>query len=371
MVVSAPVVAQERVEDIGQADGADSQADDRTGDDAIEVVEDNSLAWPPPEDVETVLLDPTGDEGETDGEPRLLTEEEVPSSTAIGEDLGPTGPPRPRPGSTILNRRCRFYSDADSAWVLIRFLDEPDLPEELPRWALPCRILEQIEDVIAEDPATVFRVSGENTIHDGKLFLLIRRAAEMGVDEAPPLTDEDARAEAAADDVAAADEPEDTGDESTDDQADGEVDEASAPPLASSDEVMDQLWEDRPGQPILPPTSEAYTDREQPDSQAPQRDTRVFHPGMGSLVVDRLVAILPVGVGNWTEAVFEADNTGNEPPIRLLPCHMLPALPDGDDGDAMAESIQRYVISGEILEYRGRRYLLLRKCLPLRDMDQF
>ena len=96
-----------------------------------------------------------------------------------------------------------------------------------------------------------------------------------------------------------------------------------------------------------------------------------FAPGVGLLVVDRLVRVLPVGEGNWVEAVFEADNTGNEPPIRLLPNHMLPNVPAADNASALTRPIPRYTVSGEILQYRGRRYLLLRKCIIKRDMNEF
>ena len=89
------------------------------------------------------------------------------------------------------------------------------------------------------------------------------------------------------------------------------------------------------------------------------------------MVIDRLVTFLPVGHGNWVEAVFEADNNGQEPPLRVLPSVFLPGPPDGADPDSMVGTTQRYWVSGEITEYRGRRYLLLRKALVRRDMGQF
>ena len=88
-------------------------------------------------------------------------------------------------------------------------------------------------------------------------------------------------------------------------------------------------------------------------------------------MIDRLVTFLPVGHGNWVEAVFEADNNGQEPPLRVLPSVLLPGPPDGTDPDSMVGTTQRYWVSGEIMEYRGRRYLLLRKALVRRDMGQF
>ena len=362
LLVWSPATAQERVQDIGQDDAADdaptavTDIDDEFDDGAAPALLDgeDSLAWPPPDDLSSVLLET--DEEITDEDAQLLTEEgEVPVTAPRG-GIAAEADALPRSGSLLNNRRCRLYLDPNTQWVLVRVLNEEGLPPEPPRWALPNPVLEQMEDIVVQEPGTIFRVSGENMIHRRQVFLLIRRAGVLGDDDLPVDSGVDPPDTAAAD----------TAD---DDADDGEADDDAETP--SADDVMAAMRADRTGEPVLPPAQEPYTDREQPPSEAPADGVPVFAPGVGHLVVDRLVRILPVGEGNWVEAVFEADNTGNEPPIRLLPNHMLPGVPDANNAAAMTRPIPRYTVSGEILQYRGRQYLLLRKCIIKRDMNEF
>ena len=85
-------------------------------------------------------------------------------------------------------------------------------------------------------------------------------------------------------------------------------------------------------------------------------------------MADRLVRVLLTKNVGWTVAAFEGDNTLREAPVRLLPC----ALLERAEGAAGAVPLTgtRFRVSGEITTYKGRRYLLLRKLLPERDMGQ-
>ena len=87
------------------------------------------------------------------------------------------------------------------------------------------------------------------------------------------------------------------------------------------------------------------------------------------MVTDRLVRILPNPKDGWWQAVFVADNTLQEAPVRLLPCEMLEQAENAVivGGGQTA----RYRISGEVTEYKGKQYLLLRKRLVEHDMGQF
>jgi hypothetical protein len=88
---------------------------------------------------------------------------------------------------------------------------------------------------------------------------------------------------------------------------------------------------------------------------------------------------------------FYADNTLQEPPLRLLPCTELeratkaasganapaankPASGVNTAANNMAAgsptTTKKFRISGELSEYKGRRYLLLRKVQVERDMGQ-
>ncbi len=64
-----------------------------------------------------------------------------------------------------------------------------------------------------------------------------------------------------------------------------------------------------------------------------------------------------------------SDNHGEEPPLRVLPSMALQQAERIDDTRPL-ESV-RFKISGDITEYKGKRYLLLRKAIERRDMDEF
>jgi len=179
----------------------------------------------------------------------------------------------------------------------------------------------------------------------------------------PPTDPEDAEAEDEVDDAPADEAP-------TTQPAAEEIDDATEPAV-SSEEVGEKLMEEAEGAPVLAPVREYYEDREQPASEAPMEQEPIAHPGHGHMVVNRLVTVLSIGEGNWLEVAFTADNTGREPPLRLLPCAMLPPPSLSENADVMVKPAKRYHVSGEITDYRGRKYLLLRKIMPWRNMGEF
>ena len=344
---AASATAQQDLTDlVGQpeSNGADATP---PADDAAEEDDGSGLLWPPPGEMTPILTDDEAAPGEEQG--RLLTDEDVPPSDPKGTPPADTGPKLPLNGTPVVNRRCMLAREPQTDWAVIRLLDDDtDGKETVYRWAMPTRILEEMEKIVAERPNVIFRVSGENIISSGRPFLLIRKAI-VTVQSSPP-------------------EPADDEGEPTDGSADEPADDDE--PGGSTD-VGERLLEEGTGAPVLPPTRNDYEDQDQPPSQAPTEEQEVIHPGVGNMVVSRRVIILPVGVGNWLEAVFEADNTGNEPPLRLLPSTVLPPPSDGDSGAALAKPVKRYIVTGEITQYRDRSYLLLRKAVPMRDMGEF
>jgi hypothetical protein len=87
----------------------------------------------------------------------------------------------------------------------------------------------------------------------------------------------------------------------------------------------------------------------------------------GSMIVDRVVRIYPEGKGGWWVIGFQGDNTLREPPIRLLPS---PLLEEAEKDVAAAPAKIKFRVTGELTEYKGRRYLLLRKLLVEKDLGQ-
>lgn len=305
----------------------------------------------------------------------LGTDDEEESDSADDSDLGkrslldddvtvplsrPRGYKAPKPKAPLpvdqamtVNRLCRISRERRTHWVLVTFLPADDKAPEPARWALPNRILAGMETQAARDPMTVFRVTGQNTIYDGRGFILIRNATTEG-DE--PTFAADPQADAASAESSGADEA-------------AEADDQTPSKEVTSDEILAELFDEKPGAPVIPEARRPYTERKQPSSVSSSGDAKVVHPGRGHMVVDRLVTLMPAGKAKWLEARFETDNTGQEPPLRLLPCSML----------ARAEGIakqnrhhtQRFWVSGEITEYRKRRYLLVRKIVVKRDLGEF
>lgn len=284
------------------------------------------------------LLAPRTDGEAGDSSAGLLDRRSIPVTEPSGQsDDDEDRPPLPVPGSIASDRRCRISMDDESGWVLVRFLPEDDLPNQPACWALPNRLLAEMVKTIAARPDVIFQVSGQNTVYDQQPFILLHKAM-IESDRLPPHLA-------------------DSGQETATDPA----------AETTSDAVLVELLVDRPGAPVLPVSAEPYQERGQAPSVAPAAaDQDVYHPGRGNMVVDRIILLLPSQEGQWMEAVFESDNTGHEPPLRVLPSTML----------ARAERIAartpmeaaRFHVSGQITEYKGRRYLFICKLIEQRDM---
>lgn len=274
--------------------------------------------------------------------------------------------PAPRPpvpeGVLVIDRPCRLAPEPESRWLVLAFEDMPQRPATAPAASqyrlLPCVLLEKMEEVAARDPAAVFRITGETTAYRGRNYLMprkvtVERPRRPGpvkpAREAKPPEPTTKPAPGAA--PGATSRPADRG-----------------KPIRPKD-ILRRLLEARPAEPLLLPTGRARPVTSQPSSVAPGAG-KVLAPGRGGMAIDRLVRILPEQDSTWYLARFEADNTLREPPLRLLPCQFLQraeALISRDEQMSPA----RLRISGEITNYKGMSYLLLRKLLPVREMRQF
>ncbi|MDY6914050.1 MAG: hypothetical protein SVT52_06305 [Planctomycetota bacterium] len=262
------------------------------------------------------------------------------------------GPPRPEAvlppeGSMVVNRRCRMKRDRRSGWVLLTFEHSPSAGPGRYRWALPNALLEAMERLSRQKPKSVFRVSGETTVYEQQCYILLTKVTVIGPSAV--------RAEPAkATTGAAATRP-----------------EKPEKKTASPEDIMQQLLADRPGQPVAVPATPSQSGVLPVPSVAPKSSAADLPPGRGTLVVDRLVRVVPTGVGRWLQVRFESDNTLREPPLRILPNGMLT-----EAREIVAEAVEdrvtvRLRVSGEVALYKGRRYVLLRKIFRERDLGQF
>ncbi len=288
--------------------------------------------------------------------PRLLGQPAlVPVTPSREYEAPPARLPLPPDGSMTIDRRCQATRDP-SGWVLLRFLEQGSRSSELPRWALPCELLEAVERTIANQPETVFRITGENLLYRDQGFVLLTKVT-VEVSVSPPVAAPPPKP--AMPPAAPMSKPV------------PHSRPASAPasrPGATSGDVFQALLRDKPVRPLAPPTRPADPIAPAP-SVAPQVTRAVeqtFDADQRRMIVDRVVRLLPAGVGKWKEARFEADNTLLEPPLRLIPCRTL----ERTEGKAEAGRA-KFKVSGLVTRYKGRQYLLLRKIVPVRDLGQF
>ena len=312
---------------------------------------------------------PANDDLEAELQLMLLNRPPIPITRPVGyRQPEETGPALPAEGVMVIHRRCKAERDP-SGWVLLTFENPPGSNPEAPRWALPCRLLEQMEAVLAKTPDAGFRVSGETTRHDKRSFLLLRKVTVLAPQpkpEPPKREKREVPARAKPDEAAAAPATKAASRPATK-AASGPA--TTRPAVPSPEEVMAHLISDKLGKPIVLQKDDLQKIKGEVPSVAPTPKAGPLPAGRGDMAVDRLVTLLPAGVGRWLQVSFEADNTLQEPPLRLLPCELL----------AKAERIawsgrgrtMRLRVSGQITRYKQRRYLLLRKILEEKDLNQF
>jgi len=316
------------------------------------------------------LLDDSGSRI-LDTSPRVIR----PRWQSEGAPLGPAGTP-----GQVLEARGRIVPVAGANWFAVRYLREANrLPP--PQLLLPCQLLEQVETFAQTSPPPVLKVSGETTWYHRRSFLYLR---EVIVEESPP-------AAAAAPEVARPPEangPLPAGIEtrpvlltelvvgpapseanapaSRPATATAPTTAASAPGGVDPDEIIRRLSAQRPGRTVVATAPIAPT-QPAPPSAAPPPAQGTIASAKGSMVVDRVVRIYAEDKAGWWIVSFVGDNTLREPPIRVLPS---PLLEEAEKEVAAAPPKIKFRVSGELTEYKGRRYLLLRKLMVERDLGQ-
>ena len=278
-----------------------------------------------------------------------------------GKKPTPTkGPALPKDGTMVLRRdgyiateKKKNKKDKDSPWLVVTFVNDRKHRREDPRRLLPCRLLESVEKILAKTPNARFRISGETT-NDGKnAYLLLRRVAV--IDEPKPIEK-----------TAEANKPESVNAAKTKTTDENSAKTAPKATAATSD-LISGMMKDDPGKSILVTPAPVRSKVENKKSVAPAG--YVPEPGKRRLVIDRLIRVIRSKDGQWYEARFESDNTLRDPPMKLLPCQMLlRAILFSKTARAHDLLLE---VSGEVTYYRNQRYLLLRKVIRQRDMNQF
>jgi hypothetical protein len=270
--------------------------------------------------------------------------------------------------------RAKIARVAGANWFVARYAREGNSPP--PQFLLPCQLLEQVESFADANPSPRLKVSGEVTRYRGRDFLLL---SEVIVEESPRPADSarDGRADAnsaAALAIAetrpvlltelAASAPASDANGAASRPASAP---ASDPAGASPFEIISRMARERPGKTIV---STAPLSPTQPAARsvAPRATQPAIASAKGSMIVDRVVRIQPESKDGWWDVLFQGDNTLREPPIRLLPSALLEEAEK--EVSAAPGGRIKFRVSGELAEYKGRRYLLLRKLLVEKDLGQ-
>jgi len=279
----------------------------------------------------------------------LLDKPEVPITPPLNAEKPVEAPPLPVEGTMVVDRLCRLWSERNSPWLVLTFEPEQGRDDEPERRVLPCRLMEQMETLAARTPGMRFRVSGETTVFKDHAYLLLTKVTALGPEAQPPPAVEVKPAISTTRPAPAATRP---------------TDQSGQP---SSNGLRRALLGEKVGRPVqaVPVLPDSPTS----PSVAP-RGPSALPVARGEMVADRLIRIVPDPKGQWSLAAFEADNTLQEPPMRLLPCGML-AKAQAKAAGARPGRMRVLRVSGKVTRYAGNRYLLLRKVIVELNLGQF
>jgi len=272
-------------------------------------------------------------EGQEPAEAILLDRPAVPVSLPRrhAEPAAPR-PNLPPEGTQITEVRAGLLFDASSGWHVLEFQDQAVAGRFGSPRVLPCRLLQRMEQLLADGGPNAFLLSGETTAYQDATYVLLRNVAVVEPASAPggPPPEPQPASSAA------------TGDG----------------PLTAQG-VAERLLSQKRQRRLALPVDEQSPGQEV--SAAPS-GPEALPPERGNMIVDRLVRVLPDSTGAWWEVRFEADNSLGEPPLRVLPGRFL----------QVAQKLGgKLRITGEMTHYKGQSYILLRKVLRERQLGQF
>lgn len=216
---------------------------------------------------------------------------------------------------------------------------------------LPNKRLSMLEAVLAgTDRMPNFAFTGPVTEFQGNNYLLTEHLAE--VVEAPP--------------PSPAGETDATDETPPADRTEGAIDTAPAGPAGEPrpEDIIKQLLEKKPRRAlVLPQTMPSAVQRPLVPGPGGEAATEQALPEE-TLLVDQPGRVVPADDKWWIFSFEDRGRQANRRPVRLLPNRMLENAIALTGDESMGVIL---VVSGEMTEYRGTNYLLLRKVLVQRD----
>lgn len=236
--------------------------------------------------------------------------------------------------------------DRDGKWFVVRLQPQEGMPDASALRVLPNRELAKVEAILTDVPnSRDFLLTGRITEFQGVNYLLlehvaqasgqsVRRSQEKAVVSTQPATD----------------------------------DISSTPGREPTpEEILSQLMKNEPEKAlVLPPAN--VTSRPTAGMGNTKSDRATQDPSgwpEGTFLVDRLGRVVPSGDGWWSLAWEDRGDLGGRKPIRLLQNRLLESAVALSGGGTRGVV---FIVSGEVTEYKGMNYLLLRKVLIRRDL---
>lgn len=259
----------------------------------------------------------------------------------------------PTPGSMVIDKVATISKHPTENWRIAKFEPTNSVYQLADMRILPCRLLESIEKIAAEKPLTRFALTGEVTVCSKKVVVDNR---DVVLDLAYLLP---ARVTIVK--------PKDESEKNSDAQS-ATTESADANQDVSTSALIGQMRKKQLNKTLLVSATPSRSTAENLESVAPA-GKKPFESGKKTLVVDRIVRIMKKDKQGWWEARFKSDNTLREPPMRVLPNRTFEKARDMTRTLGTRDLQLR--ISGMVTHYKGRRYLIIRKALAERDMNQF
>lgn len=240
---------------------------------------------------------------------------------------------------------CWRIADPRRTLVVEQEADGVVVRSALPLRVLPNKRLTMLESVIAvSDTLPKFAFTGRITEFQANNYLLVEHLAEV--------VDVSERANAAAPEAQPA-----------------APDPTSKPPATAPsgeprpEDIIKQLLERKPRRAlVLPPNAPEPTLRPVTSGQETDSGRENLLPEE-TMIVDQPGRVVPMDKW-WTFAFEDKGRQSSQRPMRLLPNRMLENAIALSGDETMGVVL---LVSGEVTEYRGTNYLLLRKVLVQRD----
>ena len=241
----------------------------------------------------------------------------------------------------------------DGGWYMMHLASVDGLPDAPPLRVLPNRRLAMLETIVtSENPDLRLAVTGRVTEFQGRNYILLEDLKEASIRTKPVVIEPPSKTQPEEEETSEDDAP------------------AAAP---TAEEIMRRLMTRRPAKALVMPdrvriaATEPAGDGGGAKGPLDQWETETLRWPEETMLMDRLGRVVPGDP--WWSLAFENRGAGVDvKPVRLLPNRLLENALTVSGTGTQARVIR---ISGEITEYKGANYLLLRKVLAQRDMGNF